>query len=796
MTITTHTKTITTVNKNTNKFNILCFSDLNSVGGYDPSVYFSTVLQFPAIIDNVSGLEGEALVGKVDENVLVELNKNGELLINAYHEPSSRYSKGGTDDADLIYNKPDFIPTYDNDYNEDYLHNISTHINDRILGKVGDSIVVVVNSIISGKITITAFSETLNGITANRYVSKRFRISLDNIFWSEWLEFTPANICSVQHLVENNFYVQIKYTREGSDTTGEIEFENVNFIGDFESVDFSMPTIENSIFNGIIGTPEFIELENNIFKKLYFRGIIPDYIKRGENRSYQEDKDYIELTKSIARFFCMIFTFFKRWEKFPENEDMLREQLNSYGINFDESKITYDELRNLCENIYSDIARRGTRSIFTRRGSVLPNLDESVVDGELVRLLRSTEADELLYEVVPNYKAGWCLGQCSPLYKGTCESIQLNKTKENTKDFQKKTNFVTCGDVTIAPLNGKRVLKVTNSPNIRISGLGRLNDEDVSDKLYTADAYLDYEIVFMFCIKNINVQPFYPLNNNFIQDILNSDFVNVFQKIGQPVNLQSDTHQKTYVVKVPKETEVSLKTNNSPSGKFSVVITDINKIVLEYYEILNSEKLFKFNIQNEDTLLWVTNDSVDMRSIQFTNFDNGVLHFGAEGFNVNKVKFYDTFSEINGYNSTEKFFSVQTNKFVDGAWYKCRGVVHAYNSKNYNMKTNIGFGSDLLFNNPFTKYMLPKIQLEGDGFTELNIWDYKIRPLIRGANIIPLKDGKETARALGFIECSPLSYTYARSNNNNQSVDFILEIIEKYLYNYETLDLFTILSNF
>ena len=112
------------------------------------------------------------------------------------------------------------------------------------------------------------------------------------------------------------------------------------------------------------------------------------------------------------------------------------------------------------------------------------------------------------------------------------------------------------------------------------------------------------------------------------------------------------------------------------------------------------------------------------------------------------------------------------------------------------MKTNIGYGSDLVFNNPFTKYILPKIQIHDSGFYELNIYDYKIRPLVRGENIIRLKNGKETARSLGFIECSPLSYTYARSNNNNQSVDTIIDIIEKYLYNYNTLDLFTILSNF
>ena len=791
MKITTHTKTITQVNKITNQFNINCFSDLNSAGGYDPSVYFSTVLQSPSIIDNISGLEGEALVGKVDENVIVELNENGELLINAYHEPSSRYSKGETDDVDLIYDRPDFIPTYNNEYDEDYLHNIETHVNDNILNNIGDSIVILVNSIISGKITITSFSETLNGITANRYVSKRFRISLDNIFWSEWLELTQENICNVQHLVENNFYIQIKYTREGSDTTGEIKFENVNFIGDFESVNFSMPTIENSIFNGIIGTSEFIELEKNIFKKLYFRGIVPDYIKRGENRSYQEDEDYIEFTKSIARFFCMIFTFFKRWEKFPENEDMLREQLNSYGINFDESKITYNELRNLCENIYSDISKRGTKSIFTHRGSVLPNLEESVVDGELVRLLRSTEADELIYEIIPNNKVGWCLNQCSPLYKGTCESVKLNKTKENTKQFQNTIDFVTCGNCNIALFDDKRVLKAYSSNGVNISGLGRSSNEDVSKKLYVSDSSLDYEITFMFCFQLKEIYPIQDLQT-YTSEIIENKIPAFPQEIGSQIIFQEYENVNTIKLIVPAYTKIKINSQEYEE-EASIVLTDAFGIVNDFHKIDDSS--FEFYAQNE-SILYLIENSLTENSVEYY-IESGKLKFGVEGFNINKVKFNDAFSEINGHNSTEEFFSIENVHFVKNVWYKCRGIIHAYNSENCYEKTNIGFGSNLLFNNPFTKYFLPKIQLEDEyNSCNLYIYDYKIRPLIRGANIIKLKDGKETARSLGFIECSPLSYTYARNNNNNQSVDSIIEIIERYLYNYETLDLFTILSNF
>lgn len=684
MNITTHTKTITKVNKQTNELNIFCFSDRNSEGGYDPSVYFSEVLEVPSIIDNVEGIEGEAMLGRVNENVTLELNEKGELLVNAYYEPSSRYSKGGTDDADLVYNRPDSIPEYGEEYNEDYYHGEEPHPVDNVLTNPGDTITINVDSLVSGKITLTSFTSTFIGSDSSENVTKTFRISTDGIFWNDWKELTDENLLNVEYRVENEFQIQIKCVRVISATAGDIIFQNFSFLGTFQAVDFSMPTVENSIFNSVIHTREFLELEKNLFKKLYFRGIVPEYIKRAENRSYSEDKDYIEFTKSIAKFFAMIFTFFKRWEKFPENVDMLREQLNSYGINFDESKITYEQLKYLCANIYGEIEKRGTSALFNRSGKVLPNLQELPVDGELVRLLRSTEADELLYEIVPKEKVGWCLGQCSPMYKGTCESPKLNKTGEDTLGFENVNDFVTCGKVDIETYDNKRCLKAytSQSENVLLSGLGRSGNEQFGH-IYPADANLDYEITFAMSV----------------------------HQVGTPVGLSQ-------------------------------------------------------------------------------------IHFGVEGFNINKVKFEDAFVSIDGMNVDEYFFHVDITKFIPDTWYKVRGIIHAYNSENAVMPTNIGFGSDLAFNNPFTKYILPKIQIKDREFYELYLYDYKIRPLVRGANIIRLKDGKETARSLGFIECSPLSYTYARSNNNNQSVDTIIDIIEKYLYNYETLDLFTILSNF
>lgn len=786
MNISTHTKTITQINKLTNTLSIYCFSDLNSEGGYDPSIYAARLLQFPSIIDNVNGIEGELLIGKTDENVVVELNENGELVLNAYHEPSSRYSKGGNDDVDLIYNRPNFIPNYNNNYSEDYLHNQQGHIIDNVLSNVGDSIVVNVNSVVTGKVRLLNFVENFTGITANRYVSSKFRISTDGIFWSDWNNFTISNISQYEYETENNLKIEIKYTREGSDTSGEITFVDINFTGTWEEVLLSMPTIENSMFNGLIGTPEFIQLENNIFKKLYYRGIVPDYIKRAENRSYNEDEDYIEFTKSIARFFTMIFMFFKRWENFSDNNDMLREQLRSYGINFDESRITFEELKELCENIYSDIASRGTSRIFDRKGKLLPNMEQTTVDGELIRLFRNTVNDELLYEVIPTNKSGWCLGQCSPMYRGTCGSIQLNKTKENTKDFQDINNFVICGDVTNCLFDDKRVLKITCPNGTNVSGLGRFGNEDVKDKLYVADANLDYEITFDFLIKQKTIEPFY---DNFLQDSIVSNN----QVQGQNIVIDSDLNKNVFVYEIPKYSKIKITIDSGVIGSqnYSIVISDLNNNVIESFDMSNAIINYE---TNEKVLVWITDVTLD--NIEYVS-SSGRLKFEVEGFNINKIKFNDAFSKINGNNSSERFFSVENIHFKNNVWYSCRGIIHSYNSENFSMKTNLGFGTNLLFNNPFTKYILPKIQLENNYDTcELYLWNYKIRPLIRGKNIIKLKDGKENSFSLGFIECSNLSHTYIRNNNNNQSIDSLIDIIEKYLYNYETLDLFTILSNF
>jgi len=558
---------------------------------------------------------------------------------------------------------------------------------DNLLNNIGDVLTVMVNPQISGKITLDSYSDVIIGETDTRKLLREFRISSNELFWSDWLELNNENLLKKQYVSENSLFIEVRYTRTGTDTTSFIEFQNIYFYGNRQEITFSAPTISSSIFSNIIGGDYFKILETNIFKKLYYRGIIPKYITRGDNSNEDDDKDYIDLFFSLARFFSLFICFFKRFETFKDDIDLMREQVRQYNIYFDESNITLSELKYLAANIYNEIRKRGTEMIFKREGETLLNGKEVPINGEFIRLLRNKKSDELLYESVPLNKTGFCLGQSSPLYRGTCQAENLNKTKEKTQDFQNLSNFIlnsqgSTSSYLLINYDNKKVLNLKTDDGT--VSLGRINsNQDVRNNIYVADSRMDYEITFSFKI----------------------------------VSGQSD---------------------------------------------------------------------------------NVRLLFGVEGFDILKNKIIDSFVTPNGDSISETFFEKDFSNLRNDCWYYVRGIIHSYSSSNLDEnKTNLGWGNNLYFNNSFVKYILPKIQLISDGInSELNIWDYKIRPLVRGTNILPLKDGSMNSHSLGFIQSSRLFYTYVRNNNNSQSKDDITDIIEKYLYPFDSTDIFVFMSNF
>ena len=554
---------------------------------------------------------------------------------------------------------------------------------DNIISNIGDVLIVRIEPKITGKIRFTGYTETIENETEERSLKREFRISQDGVFWTDWATLNIDNLSSEEYFTDSYIQIEIRYTRTGTDESGDIVFKSIDFNGTRKSIQFDAPTLQSSIFGNIIGTNILAKLERNIFKKLYYRGILPDYIERAENSSYNEDKDFVDLFYSIARFFSILISFFRRWENFRNDEDLLREQVRGYGIYFNENDITLSELKYIAQNILSQVQQRGTEMIFKRKG-VAP------IDGEFIRLTRNRICDELLYEYIPIYKIGWCLGNSSPIYKGTAMAYNLNKTNENTKDFQSLSNFVLSksgtGSYSLQNTDNKRVIRLSaTSRGTGHSAIGRIDSNiNVVDNIYSADSQLDYEITFAFKIN---------------------------------------------------------------SG---------------------------------------------------TNLSKLTLNFGVEGFDINKEKLNDAFSTVDGFQVSENFFDQSMDIWKIGQWYYARGIIHAYSSENViGSKTNLGIGQDLVFNNSFVKYIIPKIEFytKTAQNASIDIYDYKIRPLIRGKNILPLKNGSIDSHGLGFIQGSKILYTYVRNNNNGQSEDEIIDIIERYLYPFNTVNMFTITGN-
>ena len=548
---------------------------------------------------------------------------------------------------------------------------------DNKIYNIGDTLIITVKPKQKGTATITSFEDSFIGLAEQKKIRREYRIIEDDMFYSDWVELSNDSI-SGKKLKQNN-YIQVRYTRYGTDLSGYIEFQNITFQGDFNPEIINSPILDNSIFSDIAWSEETELLAKNLFKKLYYRGILPMYILRGDNQDVNEDSDFISLFYSVAKYFAIIIRFFKRFENFYNDEELMLEWLRQNEIQFDESTTSLTQLQFLARHLYDEIRKRGTTMVFKRQGDVV-NGKEIEIDGELIRLIRSKRSDELLYENIPFKKLGWCIGNSSPLYRGTAFSEKLNKTKESGEDFEDIDNFQTFFNRNsalsiIQADNAKKVLFCKTTGN-SACGLGRIDESvEISDRIYTADPNLDYEITFMF--------------------------------------------------------------NPQLTG--------------------NGAK----------------------------------INFGVEAFDVMKNKLDNAFITPNGEKVTEMFMDgIPMSNFRENQWYFVRGIIHAYSSSFVeNVKLNCGFGNNLTFDNKFIKYILPKIYLSSQNSSQMFLWNYKIRPLIRGTNILPLKSGFENSHSLGFIQCPQIFYAYFRNNNNSQSKSEITDIIERYLLPFNVTDI-------
>ena len=369
----------------------------------------------------------------------------------------------------------------------------------------GDSLIIETRQNDNGEYVIVDPQFQFSGvISASAFITIHFRSVSNGTILSDWQLVGTQTVASKKHnfsySLSQGQALQIKFTRSQDNVSGSIEF--VKFYTEdstYTLLGRETPTLDASMFSSVNLDKSTTDLENNLFKKLYYRGIVPNYIERGRNRSLTEDADYVILFSTIARFFAIIIKFFKRWESLINDGEMLKELLRNYGIQFNEGKITITELQKLVQNIYNEFSKRGTKEMFMLEGDQRADGTEVALDGEFMRMINAERCTELLVENIPNTEMGWYLAKSSPMYRGLSnDCYDLNKFGLNKRLYtdvaEFKSAFLWFGNVALGTTRTGYEGK-TIRLNTSLSGIGRTSvNTDAKDYMIPVDACMDYEI--------------------------------------------------------------------------------------------------------------------------------------------------------------------------------------------------------------------------------------------------------------------------------------------------------------
>jgi len=240
---------------------------------------------------------------------------------------------------------------------------------DNTVSEIGDIILIKGDVPLIGLVDITGFSDTLVGVTGSRLFKKEFRHSIDGLNFSTFIELTVPNLTSISVNPLGFFFIEYRYTRIGTDTSGVLEFVDNTLTADFQEI-VCGPNYEESIFNQFFSCfdPAISAWCLNVLDKLYKPGIVPRYITRGVNNNENgEDEDYIAFWKSVACFFAIIVTYARVFENFSTNSQILSEYLLQKGLFICKGEEELIDMQFLMREYYSSIAERGTTNIIKKK---------------------------------------------------------------------------------------------------------------------------------------------------------------------------------------------------------------------------------------------------------------------------------------------------------------------------------------------------------------------------------------------------------------------------------------------
>jgi hypothetical protein len=374
-----------------------------------------------------------------------------------------------------------------------------------ILTEIGDVITFKCDTPVIGVIDMQSFTEDVSGVTSTRYFNKSFSYTFDGINYSSWEEINTSNVDAMTVSSMIPLKIEFIYERAGTDTSGQLIFNSVSFIGEF--IEIPVPEIfKKSVFFEFFNwdDPDHIDWAINVLTKTYKEGIVPKYIIRNENGNINgEDQDYLNLFMSSCWYYSLFVRYIREFDKWSSNTRLLVEFLNNRGMHVC-SDSTLADMVYVINNYYDEIRRRGTLPVFVRGGDAL---------GEFLRTICYKEIDEFLFTFTRNYVSGWVVDRSSPVYRGVYFDKMLNKWYEDTEDFVDLNKYILTGSSFIdiisdtSPIDGVTEIDAlrVQDPTVR-SGLG-MDDRFIIpdlDKLLVVNSLLSYEITFWIKVSDIS----------------------------------------------------------------------------------------------------------------------------------------------------------------------------------------------------------------------------------------------------------------------------------------------------
>lgn len=331
--------------------------------------------------------------------------------------------------------------------------------------------------------TINHFSDQITGETADRFFVKEFSYTLDGINYTPYETLNLANLQAITFTAKDDLIFRFKYTRSGSDNTGNLTVDWVKILGVYTLSNFNVLTFDNPVFRDIFITNEFFNKSwITLLEKLVERGITPEFVERTE--------DFVLFNKANAYFFALLMTLNKiNIDDFFSNESNVFNYLREFTV-FPHNSASLSGLITETNTLLERMNERSSIRIFDEDGNFFSQVTANPNHGEFRNLINYEYRDEFIWDFM---RENGYLGITSGNeYSGGTEQRTSNKINlggnsldrygpgiTSLDDFEVATNVSlgTDGDKEVIFMNSNSVL---TTKKIKVSNI------------------LDYQLFFQF----------------------------------------------------------------------------------------------------------------------------------------------------------------------------------------------------------------------------------------------------------------------------------------------------------